>query len=89
MAAMIVILAISLRAQTNQESTTSAFVAGEFNPGKIWRDTNGQPIDAHGGGILRFNGVYYWYGELRGGWGHGAVSCYSSSNLLDWKRVWR
>jgi beta-galactosidase len=71
-----------------------------FVPGEIWRDTAGQPINAHGGGVLFHEGVYYWYGELKEGrtyvpaanysWGGtrvvaGGVSCYSSTNLTDWK----
>jgi hypothetical protein len=73
---------------------------GTFVPGEIWRDSEGRPINAHGGGVLFFNGVYYWYGELKEGrtylpavnqsWGGtrvvaGGVSCYSSINLTDWK----
>lgn len=65
-----------------------------------WRDTDGNPIDAHGGCILFLEGVYYWYGEAKTGptflpdcnksWGGtrvdmGGVSCYSSTNLCDWK----
>jgi hypothetical protein len=34
-----------------------------FYPGEVWLDTNGMPIQAHGGGILFHDGVYYWYGE--------------------------
>jgi hypothetical protein len=71
-----------------------------FRPGQIWSDTTGLPINAHGGGILFHAGVYYWYGELKEGrtylsevnktWGGtrviaGGVSCYSSTNLYDWK----
>ncbi len=71
----------------------------EFLPGEVWRDTAGQPINAHGGGVLYHNGVYYWYGELKEGrtylpkvnqaWGGtrvvaGGVSCYASTNLYDW-----
>lgn len=74
--------------------------AGHFLPGEVWRDTDGQPINAHGGGVLFHGGVYYWYGELKEGrtylpgvnqtWGGtrvlaGGVSCYSSTNLYDWK----
>ena len=74
--------------------------AGAFAPGEIWRDTAGQPINAHGGGMLLHNGTYYWYGELKEGrtyviaanesWGGtrvvaGGVQCYSSTNLYDWK----
>lgn len=71
-----------------------------FTPGEIWRDTDGHAINAHGGGVLFHDGVYYWYGELKEGrtylpkvnqkWGgtrviSGGVSCYSSTNLYDWK----
>ena len=71
-----------------------------FTPGEVWNDTDGKPINAHGGGILFHDGTYYWYGELKEGrtylpasnasWGGtrvvaGGVSCYSSTNLLDWR----
>jgi hypothetical protein len=59
---------------------------GTFIPGKVWLDTDGNPIDAHGGGVLQHDGVYYWYGEDRGQAPRGSVSCYSSTNLLEWKR---
>lgn len=39
----------------------------EFIPGEVWRDTGGNPINAHGGGLLFYNGVYYWYGEYKKG----------------------
>ena len=73
--------------------------AGEFLPGSVWRDTDGNPINAHGGGILVHNDTYYWYGESKSGptflpdsnksWGGtrvelSGVSCYSSTNLYDW-----
>ena len=32
-------------------------------PGKVWRDTNGRRIQAHGGALYYDDGVYYWYGE--------------------------
>lgn len=60
---------------------------GAFMLGEVWLDTEGNPIDAHGGGVLQHRGVYYWYGEARGQLPRGAVACYSSTNLLDWKRV--
>ncbi|MEI7534032.1 MAG: glycosyl hydrolase family 43, partial [Verrucomicrobiae bacterium] len=43
----------------------SAAPVSAFAPGEIWRDTSGHPINAHGGGILYHEGVYYWYGELK------------------------
>lgn len=80
--------------------TLSSPAASAFFPGAVWRDTAGQPINAHGGGVLYHDGVYYWYGELKQGqtylpkvnqaWGGtrviaGGVSCYASTNLYDWK----
>lgn len=51
-------------------SVTSAAVAttpsySSFKPGEVWLDTNGLPINAHGGGILFHQGTYYWYGEYK------------------------
>jgi len=72
----------------------------EFKPGGIWTDTSGVPINAHGGGILYNDKVYYWYGEIKIGktslpesnrsWGGTrvetvGVSCYSSQDLYNWK----
>ena len=58
--------------------------------GEIWPDNNGVHVNAHGGGILVDNGIYYWFGEhnIEGKKGNQArvgVHCYSSKNLLDWK----
>ena len=64
----------------------AAWAAPEFHPGTVWLDTDGKPIQAHGGGVLLHDNVYYWYGEDRTPGLRSAVSCYSSTNLLDWKR---
>lgn len=68
--------------------------------GEKWLDTDGNMINAHGGGVLYHDGTYYWYGEYKGDstyWNPkvpswecyrteaGGVSCYSSQNLVDWK----
>ena len=67
-----------------------------------WADAAGQPINAHGGGVLFHQGTYFWYGENKTGktflpdcnqsWGGTrvdltGVSCYSSTNLHDWKNA--
>ena len=39
----------------------------EFRPGQVWNDTDGNPINAHGGGVLYHEGIYYWYGEYKKG----------------------
>jgi hypothetical protein len=41
----------------------SAWAKPEFRPGEVWLDTSGNPIQAHGGGMLVHRNVYYWYGE--------------------------
>lgn len=61
-----------------------------FHPGEIWQDNNGVAINAHGGGILYDNEVYYWFGEhkIAGKAGNVAqvgVHCYSSSDLYNWR----
>jgi hypothetical protein len=61
-----------------------------FTPGEIWPDNNGVHINAHGGGILYRNGVYYWYGEHKTEGKGGNVAnvgfrCYSSKDLYNWK----
>lgn len=40
-----------------------------YYPGRIWLDTDGNPIQAHGGGILYDDKLrtYYWYGEYKDG----------------------
>jgi Glycosyl hydrolases family 43 len=61
-----------------------------IKPGQIWPDTRGRQINAHGGGIIYFNGIYYWFGEYRlarleKDKSNYGVSCYSSKDLLNWK----
>ena len=61
-----------------------------FKPGEIWPDNNGIHINAHGGGIMFFDGKYYWFGEhkvegRRGNSARVGVHCYSSEDLYNWK----
>lgn len=58
-----------------------------FLPGAIWKDNNGEHINAHGGGILYANNKYYWFGEHKSDHTSAAlkgVTCYSSKDLLNW-----
>src|SRR5580658_1086430 len=63
----------------------------------FWKDTNGNPIYALGGGVSKFGDTYYWYGVQYGGmatyYNTGtagsdtsfvAVNCYSSTDLAHW-----
>ncbi|TKY55611.1 hydrolase protein [Spatholobus suberectus] len=70
-----------------------------YYPGRSWLDTDGNPIQAHGGGILydERSRTYYWYGEYKDGPTYHAhkraaarvdiigVGCYSSKDLWTWK----
>ncbi|MDL2221861.1 glycoside hydrolase family 43 protein [Parabacteroides sp. OttesenSCG-928-N08] len=93
------ILAFSLMltgcGQKNETFPPRPIVSGE-----VWNDTDGNPINAHGGGVIYHEGVYYWYGEYKGDETYrnpevpdwecyrteaGGVACYSSTDLSNWK----
>ncbi len=60
---------------------------GYINPGGLWPDAQGNHIQAHGGGIIKVNNTYYWYGEERAkglDTNKRYVSCYASTNLINW-----
>jgi hypothetical protein len=62
----------------------------QFTPGTVWPDDTGTHINAHGGGILVDEGVFYWFGEHKiageaGNVAHVGVHCYSSTDLYNWK----
>ena len=72
---------------------------GYIRPGKYLYDTNGDPIQAHGGQILPFNGRYYWFGEDKTGilgrslgeerftrW-HNGIRLYVSDDLISWENL--
>ncbi|MBV8782168.1 MAG: family 43 glycosylhydrolase [Phycisphaerae bacterium] len=58
-----------------------------IEPGAVWPDNRSQPIQAHGGGLLKVGDLFYWFGEDRTQsieQGHRCVACYSSPDLLNW-----
>lgn len=66
-------------------------VYDKFYPGKVWLDTEGKRIQAHGGSVMYIDGTYYWYGENKektdgknGIW-HWGVRCYASKDLYNWE----
>lgn len=90
---LIVILFVHPQCSNAQKQTV-------FKPGEVWNDVSGNPINAHGGGILYYNNTYYWFGEIKKGTTYrvpyvtswedyrvpaGGVNCYSSKDLLNWK----
>ena len=59
-----------------------------FFPGKILLDNRGIQVNAHGGGMLYYDGKYYWFGEHKSEKSSAAfvgVTCYSSDDLYNWK----
>ena len=71
-------------------AATHAQADDTFRPGALWPDDKGVHINAHGGGLLEHDGVYYWFGEhkVAGEAGNRAqvgVHVYSSRNLTDWR----
>ncbi len=58
-----------------------------IHPGAIWPDTEGVHINAHGGGMLFHEGLYYWYGEHKSAdTSHARVGIrvYTSTDLVNW-----
>lgn len=69
-------------------STVKAQKGGlAFRPGELWPDDRGQHINAHGGGIMKYNDTFYWFGEHKADHTSDAlvgVTCYSSKDLVNW-----
>lgn len=59
----------------------------KITPGESWNDVNGSFINAHGSCVVFHQGTYYWFGEDRTGSKSNGVSCYTSTDLFNWKRV--
>ena len=66
----------------------------------FWKDTSGNPIYSQGGGVLKVGNTYYWYGAKyngaityynnpysgkNGDTGFISITCYSSTDLVNWK----
>ena len=93
-------VALITAAAVNAAPTSKAAMAApapSFEPGAVWLDVDGKPIQAHGGGILFDKGTYYWFGENKDAPNTPSekallaridavgISCYSSKDLLRWK----
>ena len=62
-----------------------------IRPGKVWLDTKGKRIQAHGGSMFYENGFYYWYGEdktftrKKGKLWTWGINIYRSRDLYNWE----
>ncbi len=81
--------AVAVPAGTTIDGGNTIHKTDVITPGAKWKDLEGKEIQAHGGGILHYKGVYYWYGEDKadGYLNYIGVSCYSSKDLVHWDHV--
>ena len=82
---LIILTALLFNFTAKAQSTAPNYTA--FYPGEIWKDTDGNHINAHGGGIMFKDGKYYWYGEHKGksSLARVGITVYSSEDLYNWK----
>ena len=57
---------IGCNSKHNNAKTNIAVTPQPVISGAEWYDTDGNVINAHGGGLLFHEGRYYWYGEYKG-----------------------
>jgi hypothetical protein len=71
----------------NSLRTLKSYNSFSGTDGEVWKDTNGVPIQAHGGQVqwLEKEGKWYWYGEDKTkGYRSNGISAYSSKDLYNW-----
>jgi hypothetical protein len=80
LAIVIVLAAVGLTAIPARAATVTVPSGGQF------RDTSGNPVHAHGGGVLKVGQYYYWFGENRNADStFRNVSVYRSTDLRTWE----
>lgn len=79
---MVIVMAVAAQAKGGLDNT--------IRPGEIWPDDKGVHINAHGGGVMEYKGMYYWFGEHKSDNTSAAlvgVTCYASKDLVHWKNM--
>jgi hypothetical protein len=90
---VITVLAFSFGTLTVSAASTT------INNDTFFKDTSGNPIYSQGGGIFKFGSTYYWYGvryteaatyynnptKKIGTCTFAGFSCYSSTDMVNWK----
>ncbi|TKG94307.1 hypothetical protein EYV94_13570 [Puteibacter caeruleilacunae] len=82
---LLVIITVNTQQIRAQRSKSKQIISG-----KHWLDSKGERINAHGGCVILYNDIYYWYGEhkVKGlsekQHADGGIHCYASNNLVDW-----
>ncbi|NOU62857.1 family 43 glycosylhydrolase [Paenibacillus sp. LMG 31461] len=79
--------------------TSASAASQKLTNDVFWKDTSGNPIYSQGGGVLKVGSKYYWYGvkyngavtyynnptSLNSDASFNAITCYSSTDLVNWK----
>lgn len=81
------------KAQAENIKRMARWTEPRIVPGEVWLDDNGKPIQAHGGGILKYAAYWYWFGEDRTrpedaperDKSERYVSVYRSKDLIHWE----
>ena len=74
-------------AVTQAAPAAGSAAVGVIAPGEVWPDQRGQHVQAHGGGIIRDNDTWFWFGEDRSRDNDRQrryVACYASQDLARW-----
>ncbi len=79
---LLFILAIAYPARAQKPGVYNAIYSGT-----PWFDDRGNVVSAHGGGIIKDNGRYYFFGEKHTDTSNAfaGFNCYSSTDLYNWK----
>ncbi|ONK15385.1 RICIN domain-containing protein [Streptomyces sp. MP131-18] len=83
---LVTALCLSLAAVVLAAPTARAAPVTVLN-GTQFTDPNGDPVHAHGGGVIEVDGYYYWFGENRQEDSNAFryVSVYRSTDLRTWE----
>ena len=84
---LLLVTCASIAAQTAVDGQKGQSGRLSVRSGELWPDDSGRHINAHGGGILVYQGAYYWFGEHKANRTSSAlvgVTCYKSTDLLNW-----
>ncbi len=79
--------ALSISLLTLVFCSITANAQSAITSGATWKDTSGNTIEVHGGGMIKVGSTYYWFGEADDGsvnFNFAGINCYSSTNLTNW-----
>ncbi len=75
----------SSRANENKEEADNEGEWVRITNGDMWRDTDGNEVQAHGASFLQVGDTWYMIGEDRSNQWHPDVNMYSTRDFKNWK----